>query len=84
MVGIASNHGLIRASCLTRSLLIGWLLRRQGVASELRIGVRMINGSLDAHAWLENNGLPINDAPGDVANFAPFATPLAFGLPAQQ
>lgn len=84
MVGIASNHGLIRASCLTRSLLLGWLLRRQGFESELRIGVRMIDGGLDAHAWLEKNGVPINDAPSIVADFAPFATPIAFELPGQR
>src|ERR1700681_3174643 len=29
------------ASCLTRSLALWWLLRRQGIPGDLRIGVRM-------------------------------------------
>jgi Transglutaminase-like superfamily len=62
----------IPANCLTRSLLLGWLLRRRGVACQLRIGVQMNNGSLAAHAWVEYAGIPINDQPNVGEQFAAF------------
>ena len=62
----------IPGDCLPRSLLLGWLLRRRGVASQLRIGVKMDNGSLAAHAWVEYAGIPINDQPDVGAQFAAF------------
>jgi hypothetical protein len=72
LVNIAALHGPFPASCLTRSLMLGWMLRRRGVASKLRIGVRMTQGSLDAHAWVEYAGIPINDRPDVSEQFATF------------
>jgi hypothetical protein len=43
-----------------------WLLRERGVEARLRIGVRFIDRKLDAHAWVEWAGQPVNDRP-DVA-----------------
>ena len=71
-VNIAARHTPFPATCLSRSLLLGWLLRRRGVASDLRIGVRLTNGVLDAHAWVECAGLPVNDRPDIAAQFASF------------
>ena len=62
----------IPANCLTRSLLLGWLLRRRGVASQLRIGVKLNEGSLAAHAWVEYAGIAINDQPDVGEQFAAF------------
>ena len=78
-VNIAARHTPFPATCLTRSLLLGWLLRRRGVASDLRIGVRLTNGALDAHAWVECAGVPVNDQPDIAAQFASFGdiVPLA-------
>jgi len=79
LVNIAARHTLGPRTCLTRSLLLGWLLRRHGVKSELRIGVRLTNGVLDAHAWVECDGVPVNDQPNVGAEFASFGdlVPLA-------
>lgn len=71
-VNIAARHTPFPATCLTRSLLLGWLLQRCGVQSDLRIGVRLIQGTLDAHAWVECAGLPVNDRPDIARDFAPF------------
>lgn len=71
-VNIAARHSPFPATCLTRSLLLGWLLRRRNVASELRIGVRLTQGILDAHAWVECEGVPVNDRPEVNAQFASF------------
>ncbi len=51
------------ATCLRRSLLLRAFLLRSGVASELRLGFRMTDGKFEAHAWVEWNGVPLNDAP---------------------
>ena len=72
LVNIAARHTLGPRTCLTRSLLLGWLLRRRGVQSQLRIGVRFTQGALDAHAWVECEGIPANDRPDVSAQFAPF------------
>ena len=76
-VNRAANHLLGPASCLTRSLLLRWLLRRYSTASDLRIGVCFEEGKLAAHAWVEIDGIPVNDCPEAVARFASFEQPVA-------
>ena len=71
-VNIAARYSPLPATCLTRSLLLGWLLRRRSVVSELRIGVRLTQDMLDAHAWVECEGVPVNDRPDVSAQFASF------------
>ena len=73
-VNIAARYTPFRATCLTRSLLLGWMLHRRGIHSDLRIGVRLIQGALDAHAWVECDGLPVNDRPDVACDFEPFDT----------
>ena len=71
-VNIAARHSPFPATCLTRSLLLVWLLHRRGVTSDLRIGVRLTQSKLDAHAWVECNGMPVNDRPDAVSLFTSF------------
>ena len=71
-VNIAARHTPFPVTCLSRSLLLGWLLHRRGVASDLRIGVRLTQGKLDAHAWVEYEGIAINDSSDVNAQFASF------------
>lgn len=49
------------ASCLRRSLALWWLLRRQGIPSEVRFGGRVAD-DVEAHAWLEVQGRALTDA----------------------
>lgn len=84
LIGIAGRHVPFPSTCLTRSLLLNWLLHRRGARSDLRIGVRMIDDALDAHAWVECDGRPVNDAPDVAERFAAFDGPLSsqsFSLP---
>lgn len=78
-VNIAARHMPYPATCLTRSLLMNWLLHRRGVPSDLRIGVRITNGTLDAHAWVEVGGVPVNDRPDVVGQFMPFGDLVPLG-----
>jgi hypothetical protein len=77
LINVAGNHVPFPSTCLTRSLLLIWLLGRRGVRSELRIGVRMIEGGIDSHAWVEHEGKPINDTPGLSERFTVFDEPLS-------
>jgi hypothetical protein len=70
-VNIAARHAF-PARCLTRSLLLVWLLRRRGVRADLRIGVSTAGGSFRAHAWVECDGVPVNDRPDVASEFASF------------
>ena len=79
LIQIAGNHLPFPSTCLTRSLLLVWLLRRRGVDTELRIGVRRIEGGIDSHAWVEHEGRPINDPPDVAGRFAVFGQSLSPG-----
>ena len=48
-------------TCLTKSLALAWLLRRNGVAATVRIGVSTGEG-FAAHAWVECDGAALNGA----------------------
>jgi len=76
LVNAAARHGPFPATCLTRSLVLVWLLGRSGVRGEICLGVRMVRSKLDAHAWVERDGVPINDSPDVAHRYAPF---LAWG-----
>ena len=62
IVEIAAGHGVYKATCLRRSLLVWWFLRREGIQSQIRFGVRMTGQRLEAHAWVECNGIVLNDS----------------------
>ena len=63
MVKAADRHGLVHPSCLVKSLTLWWLLGRQGITSELRVGVRKEGGNLEAHAWVEREGIALASMP---------------------
>ncbi len=72
MVAAAAHHGPFHATCLPQSLVVQWLLRRQGIPSRLQLGVRKENGVLGAHAWVEYRGEPVIDSPDVRRRFAAF------------
>jgi hypothetical protein len=73
LVNLAARRSFGPVTCLTRSLLLIWLLRRRGVQGLLCIGVRLGEGDLVAHAWVEFEGMPINDEADIGSRFLPFA-----------
>ena len=77
MQAAAERHLFFRPSCLEHALVLWGLLRRYGVAADLRIGGRKENGRFEAHAWVEIAGVPLDDEDGAHRNFAPFAGPVA-------
>lgn len=54
-------------SCLRRSLLVGWILRRH--SPELVIGTRMDDGVMHAHAWVRIGTVDLDASAGEHAEF---------------
>ena len=65
MSGIVSRVNrdflIFSADCLEESLALWWLLRRNGIDPDFRIGVRTITGRFESHAWVEYQGMVLND-----------------------
>lgn len=76
MVSVASRYSPAWTNCLRQSLVLWYLLRRQGIASELRLGVRREAGEFQAHAWVESGGLTLNDGQDVRRRYAAFERPI--------
>ena len=72
MVNAADRHGLVHPSCLAKSLTLWWLLGRQGMVSQLRIGIRKENEKFEAHAWVECQGAALNEPDGHHHHYSAF------------
>jgi hypothetical protein len=71
LVNLAARRSPLHASCLTRSVLLEYMLARRRIPADLKIGVRLAGGRLDAHAWVETGGVPINDEPDIAERYPP-------------
>jgi Transglutaminase-like superfamily len=76
MVAIAAHYSQYWANCLKRSLVLWYLLRRQGIISELRIGVQQGVGEFQAHAWVEYQNTVLNDVQNVRQLFVMFERPM--------
>ena len=77
LVSIASGLLPCRTSCLDRSLLLWALLRQRNIPSCLLIGVRKDRADFEAHAWVEIDGVALNDSADVRERFAAFSAPVA-------
>ncbi len=79
LVRAAANHGVYRANCLQQSLVLWWLLERNGIESKICFGARKEQQKLEAHAWVECFGLALNEDQGVERRFSPFGGVTASG-----
>jgi hypothetical protein len=77
MVRAASQLGSMRATCLAQSLTLWFLLRQQNISSVIKIGVRKKDGHMEAHAWVERNGVALNETDEVHQHYAPFEREFA-------
>lgn len=59
LAAIAGRRGLYANTCLRQALAVQWWLRRRGLSAQLRIGAQRAGDTLDAHAWVELDGVPL-------------------------
>jgi transglutaminase superfamily protein len=83
MVNTADRHGFVHPSCLAKSMTLWWLLRRQGIGSHLRIGIRKANDKFEAHAWVERDGVALNEPDEHHHHYAAFDAALS-ALPPEE
>jgi hypothetical protein len=76
-VGIAARRGPVHGNCLARSVLLHALLEREHIAAELRLGVTRDDGNFAAHAWVERDGEPLNDATDVTSRYGAFERDFA-------
>lgn len=73
MVALAARYGPYRTSCLRKALALRWMLARAGIPAELRLGVRRGAGArVEAHAWVESEGVVLLDESDVDERFARF------------
>jgi hypothetical protein len=71
----AARHLPVQTNCLDRAFTLWFLLRKRGIASELRIGGRKNAGQFEAHAWVELSGTVFDDLADESTAFARFEKP---------
>ena len=72
----AASWSPLRATCLAQSLVLCRLLRGQGLAAELRIGVLRAGETISAHAWVEHGGVALGEPMADLERFSSFNTDI--------
>lgn len=77
MVRAAVRTSIGHPTCLDESLALWWLLGRQGIRSELKVGVRKEGEKFEAHAWVERDGLALNEPEARHQHYAAFDAALA-------
>ena len=53
--------------CLQSALVLRALYVRQGLPARVRVGVRLVDGELVSHAWVEVDGIAVDDTRGSDA-----------------
>jgi hypothetical protein len=72
LVGIAAAHVPVDVACLHRSLVLWRLLRDRSIPCELRLGAGTTGGAFEAHAWVECEGVALNEGADHLSHYRPF------------
>ena len=72
MVRVAARYGICRAKCLEQSLALRSLLRRQGFDARIFLGARKEDDQMQAHAWVEVDGISLDEEQDIHQPFSPF------------
>lgn len=70
----------IGGNCLVRSMTLWTILLRRGISTDLRIGFRKRDGRMEGHAWIEHDGVPINEDINNTRTYVPYEQPVSFDL----
>ncbi len=76
MISIAANHGLYRAHCLPKALVLIKFLQARDIPCNLKIGTRRQGEEFGAHAWVECAGVAINEDTDVESRYAVFNAPI--------
>lgn len=65
LVGYAARLHFFSKTCLVKSLALQKILNSREIPAQTQIGVQKTDGLFFAHAWVEVNGIPV-DEQGDL------------------
>jgi hypothetical protein len=82
MVRAGAHYGFGHPTCLEQSLVLWYLLQEKSIPARLRIGVRKSGEALEAHAWVEHDGVALNQSEEVHQHYAAFESEFA-GLPGE-
>ncbi len=68
-IAIAARNHFLNVNCLGRSLALHALCRRAGFRTQIAIGIRKNRGDIQGHAWLEADGVVLNDTVEGISAF---------------
>ena len=57
VITAVARRGVFRSTCLRRSVLLWWILRRRRISCAIRFGVRREAECIVAHAWVESGSV---------------------------
>jgi hypothetical protein len=83
LVNVAAYNLPVRANCLQRSLVLWWMLRREGIISKVRFGARKESNGLTAHAWVELNEIVLNDSDDIAQKYIPLTSNALMNIQAK-
>jgi hypothetical protein len=83
MVRAGAHYGIGHPTCLTESLAVWYLLKRQDIPAQLRIGVRKVTEKFEAHAWVEFEGAAVNQPDEQHQHYAAFESEFS-GVPGEK
>ena len=72
IIGHAVGNSLFNSACLEKSLFTYLILGIYGIKTELKFGVNNSTDDFSAHAWVEYNGMIVNDLPEVIGRISPF------------
>ncbi|MDP9170510.1 MAG: lasso peptide biosynthesis B2 protein [Acidobacteriota bacterium] len=70
----------VGGTCLVRSFALWAMLRRRGIQSDVRVGMRKTDGRIEGHAWLEYKGRPVNETRAVIATYSALPVPATYDL----
>lgn len=76
LVSIAAYYGPYRATCLRQALMLWWLLRWHDIDGQVRIGIQKVDEAMQAHAWVEVAGYPLQQSQQLYQTYAVFRQPI--------
>jgi len=72
MVKAGAHYGFGHPTCLAQSLVLWYLLQKQNIPTRFRIGVKKLTSKFEAHAWLEHEGVALNQTAEPHHHYAAF------------
>jgi hypothetical protein len=72
-VAMAAHRHVVPMGCLPQSLVVSRMLARWGIQTHVQLGVRLVAGQLEAHAWTEWAGRAVTGRSTPQAHYAPLS-----------